>query len=239
MNFPSPDLVPGESRVNTQWRQINEARNGARYLDGHRRRLQETIAERRRRFSMSDYDFHPFAIYLAQLAFANENNPVQDQTVWWRTFLVRSGEVNYQPLAGDGCDGWDTNPYDDYIPQETGNDDSGKPLIPITAPAGEESFYFWIELSQTKVPQLRSGTDPTTAAAPIINPWANFPNVDGVHFLIGEINTQTNEAAFGPAIIRQYLTADIPPGLLIGGCDQTGAPLSVYLPYAYVQTPPK
>lgn len=232
-------IFPGDADIRTYGVPINQANRSARGLDRARKSALGPLGDVRRRIMLAPEGMHPFKVYLAQLAFSDFSNPTADTTTWWRTFLVRGGEINNDPMISDGCDSYDADPYSDYFPLETVNDSSGQPLKPFTVPADTDPFYVWAELTQTNPPALRWGTNPATTAAPVVNPWANWPAEDGVHFLIATIDTGTNNAAFGPAIIRQYLTADIPPGLLIGGCDQTGAPLSVYLPYAYVQTPPK
>jgi len=242
MNFNSPDLVPGEGNVRGNWRQTNEARDAARILDRDRRRLMESIEERRRQFTLAGYDFHPFKVYLAQMAFADEDNPTADQSTWWRCFLIRCGEVGDLALGGFGCDQYDIDPLSDFIPSETDNDTGGEPLQPIVAPDNTPFFAFWIELTKAG-PALHCGVDPSVAThdyqnVPIKNPWATWPTPDGLHFLIAEVDTQTNTATKGPASIRQYLVADINNGLPISSCDGTGAALTLAIPLAYQLNPP-
>jgi hypothetical protein len=186
----------------------------------------------------SVYGLFPFRVYLAQLALSN---PTGDATNWWRTFLIRCGEVAGEALSGDGCDGYDSDPYSDVYPVVV--ESTGAPVVPITCADNVINYYFWIELTLENGPQLRSGTNPATAIVDehgneIINAWTTWPVPDGLHFMLAEVNTQTNSGAKGPAIVRQYLAADIPKGLPTAACDETGASLWIDIPFAYQQTPP-
>jgi hypothetical protein len=201
MDYPSPDLVPGDGDIRQNWRQINEARNGGRILERHRRRADETIFERRRP-ALGGFGMFPFKVYLAILALGEGAmlKAFPDTTTWWRIFLVRCGEVAGVPLSGNGCDGWDIDPDSDYLPQDVLND-SGGACVPIVVPAGTTNFFLWINTA-TGAPLLKTGLN-----ADIMADWPSFPSADGSHYLISIVNTDEPYAAY----VRQYQRTDIIP----------------------------
>jgi hypothetical protein len=212
----SRDITPTDSNVLAYAGPINDARAAARALDQRRQGMNGPVSDVRRRYTLAPGGMFPFKVYLAQLAFGPANNPTADNTSWWRTFLVRCGEVGGFPLSGSACDGYDLDPYGDYLPQQTLND-AGAALTPITVPSGAV-WYFWVELWSANgvtsmppaLPYLQCGPNPASGAAPVRTTWTKYPKSDGCHFLLAKIDCQTNAARGGPAIIRQYLNQDIP-----------------------------
>ena len=159
----------------------------------------------------------------------------------WRSFLLRSGQVNwvnlnalYAPtgapvgeLVSEGCDGRTLDPSDDFLPPTT---DAGSPILPVIIPANTAAFYFWIELV-VETPYLTWGTNPADPDNAVRNAWAGWPVPDGIHLLIGSVNTQT---PYQP-LIRQSLNHDLNNMLSVQGCDAiTGDPYTVLIPNALI-----
>ena len=191
MNFPTADPIPGgDGRSN--WVATAEARQALRLQDRYRRASLGLVSGMRRPMLRAGEGMFPFRLYLAQLALGQAAMlaAFPDKTTWWRTFLVRCGEINYVALSGDGCDGYDSNPDSDFFPDA---------VTPFQAPDATELFYVYISMVGA-VPTLGMGT-----AAP--GDWSGFPVSDGSHWLIGVINTLITPQQ---ALVRQLLRADNP-----------------------------
>lgn len=168
-------------------------------------------------------DIFPFKIYVAQ---SNQipddpDNPPDPEDAP-RTFLVRQGQYGNIVVTGDGMDGYNTDPDSSFFPV-MGAD--GQPLVPIVVPDDiGEPYYFWIEVT-TEGAVLRTGEDPTDNPD-AINQWADYPENDGLHIMIGFVEIDPNEDGGTTVTVRQFLRYDILPYMLITGCDPTGKSLT-------------
>lgn len=201
MNFNSPDITPGD-RSDTAWRQINESRVGARYLDRRRGPMRDAIAGLRRRRNQTTCRMHPFKVYLASMAVQDDLlvDPTTGADNSWLTFLVRAGRVWDKVLYGDGSDGYDDDPYSDYFSDQ---DDQGHNVVPIVVPQDADPYYLWIEVLKDGSPKLRKGEDPSNDPSSVLQ-WTRWPRMDGIHWPIAEIDPSE------PYIctIRQIATCD-------------------------------
>lgn len=202
MNFNTPDITPGD-RADLSWRQINEARAGARYLDLRRGPMRDIIAPIRRPNRGATNGMFPFKVYLAMIAFDNQTFTATygDPTTWWRIFLVRAGRVGGIVMYGGGSDGYDTDPHSDFF-SATGDD--GNSVAPIVVPADSDPYYLWIEVLADGTPKLRQGVDPSDDPDSV-QQWTTFPTMDCIHWAIAEITTTDPYEA----TVRQILNADL------------------------------
>jgi len=192
--------------------------------------------------------FHPFKIYQPSPFWPNSSSAFVASTsdTFWRTFRVRNGLVLTTTVLGlkiegssplqYGVKGTDLTdlPYDEsWLFRGDGVTEIG--TVPeITCKDQVASWLFWVEVytvSGATYAVLRYGADPTDPPATdyhdaaglnpdwhSTNPWTSYPAPDSTHFIIGLVDTLTNNLK---AIVRQVQTTDILAG---GGAGGTPCP---------------
>lgn len=150
--------------------------------------------------------WYPFKIYVSG---ANPNDPDLD----WRTFRVRGGKIFFDsadPTDVTGTDGTNDDP-EGGTPTDPGTDR-------FTVPEDILDYYVWLEY------EYIGGAWSATVVAdsdPATNGWGDFPTLDGHHFLIAHIDTQT-KLEEKQAKIRQYQRDDLKFGPMLGVCTPDG-----------------